>query len=298
VVDFRYHALSLVAVFLALGIGIVLGVTVGDSLVSDADRNLRESLRDEVTDAREEARQQADLATAREGVVAELLPVATRRQLRGRRVALVASGELPDEVEDAFEDAILRAGGSVHSKTVLEVTEDLDALGRYVPARRRLRTRIVPGEGDTDAARLGGRVGRAIVLGERGLRRLRAKLPDRFKGRYRGRAEGVVVYRHPPPEPAHDQESDAELRETFDGGLLEGLSFGQPLVGVETSATDPSQVGWYGDSPIIVASVDNLDVAEGELALVYVLANPGIEAVEGAFGSKESADRTIPDPSD
>jgi copper transport outer membrane protein MctB len=42
VVDFRYHALSLVAVFLALGIGIVLGVTVGDSLVSEADQNLRD----------------------------------------------------------------------------------------------------------------------------------------------------------------------------------------------------------------------------------------------------------------
>ena len=36
--DFRYHALSLVAVFLALAIGIVLGVTIGDSLVSEADQ--------------------------------------------------------------------------------------------------------------------------------------------------------------------------------------------------------------------------------------------------------------------
>ena len=34
--DFRYHALSLVAVFLALAIGILLGATIGDSLVSDA----------------------------------------------------------------------------------------------------------------------------------------------------------------------------------------------------------------------------------------------------------------------
>ena len=37
--DFRYHALSLVAVFLALAIGIVLGVTIGDSLLSDAERS-------------------------------------------------------------------------------------------------------------------------------------------------------------------------------------------------------------------------------------------------------------------
>ena len=50
--DFRYHALSLVAVFLALGIGIVLGVTIGDSLVSDAEKNIRASLRGDVVDAK------------------------------------------------------------------------------------------------------------------------------------------------------------------------------------------------------------------------------------------------------
>ena len=49
--DFRYHALSLVAVFLALAIGIVLGVTIGDSLLSDAERSLRSNLRANVDDA-------------------------------------------------------------------------------------------------------------------------------------------------------------------------------------------------------------------------------------------------------
>ena len=42
--DFRYHALSLVAVFLALGIGIVLGAGLGDSVVSQANRDVRSSL--------------------------------------------------------------------------------------------------------------------------------------------------------------------------------------------------------------------------------------------------------------
>ncbi|MDX6684158.1 MAG: Copper transport outer membrane protein MctB, partial [Baekduia sp.] len=53
--DFRYHALSLVAVFLALAIGIVLGVTIGNSLLTDAERSLRGDLRANVTDAHAEA---------------------------------------------------------------------------------------------------------------------------------------------------------------------------------------------------------------------------------------------------
>ena len=60
--DFRYHALSLVAVFLALAIGIVLGVTIGDSLVSDAERALRGNLRADVEKAH------GDAATARSSV--------------------------------------------------------------------------------------------------------------------------------------------------------------------------------------------------------------------------------------
>ncbi len=47
--DFRYHALSLAAVFLALVVGLLLGVTIGDKeLVSSARDDIRSSLRNEV----------------------------------------------------------------------------------------------------------------------------------------------------------------------------------------------------------------------------------------------------------
>ena len=60
--DFRYHALSLVAVFVALMIGLLLGVAIGDrGLVSSADRNLRDSLRERRP--RAPAAQSADLRT-------------------------------------------------------------------------------------------------------------------------------------------------------------------------------------------------------------------------------------------
>jgi predicted phage gp36 major capsid-like protein len=91
-VDFRYHALSLVAVFLALGIGIVLGVTVGDSLVSEADQNLRDSLRDDVTEAREDARNEQELGTRRDEVIDETSQAVAEGRLRGTDVAVVAIG--------------------------------------------------------------------------------------------------------------------------------------------------------------------------------------------------------------
>ena len=110
-VDFRYHALSLVAVFLALGIGIVLGVTIGDSLVSDADRNLRDSLRGDLTEAREQVRDEQALGERRDDVIDELAPLVAAGRLSGRRVAVVALGELPADLADAVEEAVEAGGG-------------------------------------------------------------------------------------------------------------------------------------------------------------------------------------------
>ncbi len=53
--DFRYHALSLAAVFIALVVGLLLGVAIGDKeLVSSAQRDLRSSLRADVRQADQE----------------------------------------------------------------------------------------------------------------------------------------------------------------------------------------------------------------------------------------------------
>src|SRR5436309_10960669 len=103
--DFRYHALSLVAVFLALAIGIVLGVTIGDSLLSDAERSLRSNLRADVVSARQNANKAQSEVAGRDQMLDQLYPSLVRDRLRGERVALVSWGPLPDGVEKGVRDA-------------------------------------------------------------------------------------------------------------------------------------------------------------------------------------------------
>src|SRR4051812_16595331 len=111
--DFRYHALSLVAVFLALAIGIVLGVTIGDSLVSDAERSLRGDLRADVERARsDEAIARAELA-GRDRMLDQVYPLLANARLSGERVALVSWGALPNNVEGGARDAVSKGGGRI-----------------------------------------------------------------------------------------------------------------------------------------------------------------------------------------
>jgi hypothetical protein len=103
VVDFRYHALSLVAVFLALGVGLLMGVAVGDSgLASTAREALRDGLRGDLTRARGEL-------ARRERFEQRAYPALVAGRLRGVRVRVVADGAVAEEVRAAVE----AAGGEI-----------------------------------------------------------------------------------------------------------------------------------------------------------------------------------------
>lgn len=276
-IDFRYHALSLVAVFLALGIGIVLGVTIGDELVSETDRRLREDLRTDVIEARDAARQQEQLGDLREDVIDTLAVEVVGGRLSGRRLALVGLGEVPGAVADDVEEALELGGGRLASQSAFHAPDELDELAEALG-------RPVPVDTPEQARRLGSVLGRAVVRGGQTLQRARSALPRRFSGDYAQAPDSVVLYRHPPPDEGVEE---PELREEFDAGLADALR--RPLVGVELLETEPSQIAFYDD--VALASVDSVDLPSGRLALALVLA----ERAQGRFGFKDSADRPLPD---
>src|SRR3954453_13032969 len=115
--DFRYHALSLVAVFLALAIGIVLGVTIGDSLVSDAERSLRGGLRADVENAGSDASQERGDVNARDRMLDQIYPTLVANRLDATGLGVVSWGRLPDNVKSGVRDAVARAGGPVDSQS-------------------------------------------------------------------------------------------------------------------------------------------------------------------------------------
>lgn len=275
--DFRYHALSLAAVFLALGIGIVLGVTIGDSLVSETEQSIRSSLRGDVSDARDRAERLDRELAQRNEVIERSLPALVSGRLAGERVAIVAFGELPDGISSPVNDAVDEAGAAIDSESVVEIPPDERALGDAAGGRfARL------GSNADLLAELGERIGRSIAAGGRLAQRLERRLDDAFRGDFRG-ADAVIVYRRPQDDVP---DTARALEEAIVRGLLRS---GVPVVGVERGDTDPSQIGFYEDNDL--SSVDTVDVPAGRAALVFAL-----DGARGSFGFKDSADAPLPEP--
>lgn len=102
-INFRYHVVSLTAVFLALAVGLVLGSTVLngpmlDALETRVNNMGRENsqLRDQVSILEEEANREQDWAT-------EAAPTLLANTLAGRRVGLVVMPSGRDYVEGVVD---------------------------------------------------------------------------------------------------------------------------------------------------------------------------------------------------
>jgi hypothetical protein len=284
--DFRYHALSLVAVFLALAIGIVLGVTIGDSLVSDAERSLRGDLRADVENAhRDESKAKGELG-GRDRMLDQIYPQLVATRLNVVRVALVSWGPLPDNVESGVRDAVNKGGGRIDSISVFDkpLTALKDAIGPEVFAEE---------TADEESLKtLGHSLARSIAAGGEMAQSLRSELPDDFAGRFR-RADAVVFYEAPKPDDGSDQDGVQEREDdrarTIESALIEELlKHTIAVVGVEATDTDPSQIGRY--KSLKLATADSVDKSGGRIALVFTLAG-----AKGNYGFKSSAQNPLPD---
>jgi hypothetical protein len=283
----RYHAASLAAVFLALAIGILIGVGLGNKIVRSTTRGLEHSLKSDLADTRSRNETlQAQLNQERD-FSEQTYPALVGNLLSGQRIAVVALGGLPDSMNGDISSVVgAESPTAAQLREVAVVREPPDLPGLAAAAPKGSTAHGVARNPDALSA-LAKRLGQALIAGGPALARYRDSLLSRTSGRA-GRIDAVIVVRGRPTNLGPDQSAATDALE---GGILAGLErrTAVPLVGVERSDSDPSSIGFY-TSAGLPATVDSVDLVSGRVALAYALGG-----AQGNYGIKSTADRLLPE---
>jgi hypothetical protein len=277
----RYHATSLIAVFLALAVGILIGAEFGGDALTSTRRNLEASLVNNLQDARSKSDELSGELGRSNEFADRVYPVLTREQLAGKRIAIIALGGLPSEDTAAVEDALGPTGAKLVGVGVVREPVDLNGLAGDLAKTRFADVKRNP---DTLTA-LGVGLGRQLVRGGTLPEVVRGHLFSRASGSF-GALDGVIVARSQPQDLGPVQRTTAG---TFESGLMSGITATRtPAVGIETSTAEPSSISFFQGNDL--SSVDDVEMTAGRVALVFSMLG-----AEGSFGVKGSADHLLPD---
>jgi hypothetical protein len=286
VFDLRYHVASLAAVFVALVIGIFVGVGLsGKGFVNDAERANLQARIDELRGERDRAVEQASAADVRGEALDDLAekayPELVDGRLDGKSVGVVFVGSVDQGIAGTVRRAVNDAGGRVALVRALRVPLDLDSVDEALESDRELRSLAGPERRE----QLGRELAQELVAGGPApiLRRLSATLVEEQSGSSPTPLDAVVLAR-----PARPQQGETQ---DFLAGLYGGLaSTPIPSVGVDAGGTRRSPLTTFRRRGL--STVEAVDEASGRVALVFLLAG----ARPGSYGiGPDAADGVLPD---
>jgi copper transport outer membrane protein MctB len=265
--DLRYHLASLTAVFVALILGILIGIglsttdTVRESDLQNLERDVAR-LKRERDAANARAAQLNLLQKETATFIEEAYPALMQNRLSGKRFALVFAGSVDDRIHRSVERTLEESGA--------------DGLARVraleLPLDPQMATRVLSGagpfeayQGDDNLGPLGHDLAFELIEGvETPLwDAVSGQLVEEQEGGFRHAVDGVIVARTAEPQRGATTQ--------FLAGFYRGLaSTGRPAVGIETSSAEPSALESFSRRDL--STIDHLDLQLGRLALALLLA--------------------------
>ena len=119
-IDFRYHLVSIVAVFLALAIGIVLGSTELQGNTIDVLRTSSNSLKNQLGQTQAERNTLQQELSSDQAFIATAEPRLLAHELPGMRIVLVTESGASSTVISGVKQAALQAGATVTGQVAIQ----------------------------------------------------------------------------------------------------------------------------------------------------------------------------------
>lgn len=284
--DLRYHVTSLAAVFIALIIGILVGVALASHGLGNSERK---SLQDDLRRAQNRANAlQAQVealdqtSAAAQTFVVDTYKTLMADRLKGKRIAVLFVGSVDHQTLSAITTALRDAGGGTSLRTyAVQVPIDATALGKRLQKRPSLASYA----GDQQLRKLGKALGQEFVGGKdtplwNALHNLILQEATPRFGASKRLADGVIVVRSAKPQTG--------TTAPFVKGLYEGLAdVSVPAVGVARSDEEFTAKPVFQEAN--VSTVDDIDTDAGKLALAILLSD---SSQAGDYGL--GADKLLP----
>ncbi|SFK67441.1 copper transporter [Geodermatophilus ruber] len=311
-IDFRYHLVSLIAVFLAVALGIVIGTTqLNGPILADLETQvsaLQQDKRD-LEDQTRDLQTQLDTGDAFEEAVA---PALVAGSLAERRVVLVVAGDEDADTVEGVSALIGQAGGTVTGTLRLQpeysdpatasslqsyvtgpglptgvTLPETDDTGQLVAALL-AQTLLVPADPAApapDTAALS-----SVLAGLSALDVLTQESASVTPADY---AVLLTAGAFPADEAQERADTLVDL-----AVALDAAGSGAVVAGDAASARETGLVGYLRADPEVsaaVSTVDNVDSAAGRISAVLALGREG-EGTSGKYGTGEDTQPVPPVP--
>jgi hypothetical protein len=305
VINFRYHVVSLTAVFLALAIGLVVGTAALNGPVADSLKDQVSALSKDNSNFRAQANQYREELNRAQDFATEVAPALLNGKLTGRKLLLVGLPGSQDYVE-LVRSMLTVAGATVTAKVTVQDkffdpannTELLDlAMQGSQPS--------IPAEGlpvnsdgvETSSALL------AVALQQRpsevAAEDLTAVLTAFTKQGYIavdrgavGGAEATVIVSGLPPV-----DKDAAKKTQSAVTLATQFAKNKPLVVAGNGVGDGNLVSEIRRDPTLVrtiSTVDNGSTTQGQVATALAVAERVVQGRVGQYGLSAGAASLVP----
>ncbi|MCW2680022.1 MAG: uncharacterized protein JWM62_1423 [Frankiales bacterium] len=313
-VDFRYHLVSIIAVFLALAVGIVVGTAALNGPIQDGLRTSINRLTDDKRSLESDVEQLRGEVTASDDFATRIGPQLVAGELEDQRVLLVTMPDTPGDLAERVRPLLADAGATVTG--ALEVRPALgepeqrqlleDLVAQVVPAGVKLPSGepVERAAAELAAALTVGPDAKAVDAGEAQAVVSAFEEADLVRFTAEPGAEeqitpATMVLVLTAPGPAKDP--SAAERQQLDALLalaaaFDGRSRGAVVAGPARSAQAGGLVRALRDQRDVaadVSTVDNADRGVGRVAVVLALAEQGDEQV-GQYGAGPGASAPLP----
>jgi hypothetical protein len=311
VIDFRYHLVSLIAVFLAVALGIVIGTTaLNEPILADIKNQVSALEQDKrsLEDRTQQLQAQLDTTDAFEEAVA---PALVDNALAGKTVLLVVTNEdVAPETVDQVTALVGQAGGAVTGTLSLKPQysdpSTSTSLQNYVTGSG-LPTGITLPEVDDAGQLIGALLGSVLMVPPGGAARDGAAISSVLAGLSaldvltpEGDSVAPANYAVVLTAGAFAGEDAAERNATVAElvSALDAAGSGAVVAGDAASAQENGLVGVFRADPGLsaaVSTVDNVNAAAGRISTVLALGRES-GGTSGKYGTGEDTQPVPPVP--